>query len=109
MEERAVTNPSLVGIVELIRSAEARPLIREAAWAAGASLALLILSAIIAPRIAYAVYLGVAVFFSCILTGTFVSLLEQETGESVFRSAVLRKLLGGCALALAFFAALILV
>jgi hypothetical protein len=104
-----VNQPSLAGILEMVRSPEAKPLIREAAWAAGISLALLILSAILVPRIAYAVYLAVAVFFSCILTGTFVSLLEQETGQSLFHSVQLRKLLAGCALALAFLAAVILV
>jgi hypothetical protein len=104
-----VTNPSLTGIIDLIRSPEAKPLIREAAWAAGISLALLILAALIVPRVAYAVYLAIAVFFACILTGTFVSLLEQETGESLFQSVRLRKLLAGCALILAFLAAVILV
>ncbi len=104
-----MTNPSLIGIVELIRSPQAKPLIREAAWAAGICLAVLILTALVAPRIGYAVYLAVAVFFSCILTGTFVSLLEQETGQSLFQSTQLRKLLAGCALALAFLAAVILV
>lgn len=100
---------SLAGIMEVVRSPQAKPLIREAAWAAGVSLAILMLAAIIAPHIAYAVYLAVAVFFSCILTGAFVSLLEQETGESLFQSVRLRKLLAGCALVLAFLAAVILV
>lgn len=104
-----MNQPSLASIVEMVRSPQAKPLIREAAWAAGISLALLVLSAILFPRIAYAVYLAVAVFFSCVLTGTFVSLLEQETGESLFESVHLRKLLAGCALALAFLAAVILV
>jgi hypothetical protein len=104
-----VNNPSIAGILDVVRSPAARPLIREAAWAAGISLALLVLASIIAPRIAYAVYLAVAVFFSCMLTGTFVSLLEQETGENLFQSVQLRKLLAGCALVLAFLAAIILV
>jgi hypothetical protein len=104
-----VTNPSLTGIVDLIRSPQARPLIREAAWAAGGSLALLVLAAILVPRIAYAVYLAVAVFFSCVLAGTFVSILEKETGQTIFESGQLRKLLAGCAAILAFLAAVILV
>jgi hypothetical protein len=104
-----VTNPSLAGIAELIRSPEAKPLIREAAWAAGIALGLLVLAAILAPGIAYAVYLAIAVFFACILTGTFVSILEQETGESLFLSTQIRKLVAGCALVLAFLAAIILV
>jgi hypothetical protein len=104
-----VTQPTLAGIVDLIRSPKARPLFREAAWAGGISIGLILVSAILLPRIAYAVYLAVAVFFACVLTGVFVSLLEQETGESVFSSPQLRKLLAGCAILLAFLAAVILV
>jgi hypothetical protein len=104
-----VTSPSLVGIVELLRSPQARPLIREGAWAGGIALGVLVFAAILAPGIAYAVYLAIAIFFSCILAGTFVSLLEQETGQSLFQSPQLRKLLAGCALILAFLAAVILV
>lgn len=100
---------SLEGILDLVRSPQARPLIREAAWAAGISLALLIFAALVMPGIAYATYLAVAVFFSCILTGGFVSLLEQEMDESLFQSPQLRKLLAGCALILAILAAVILV
>jgi hypothetical protein len=109
MQERPVTQPTLAGIVDLIRSPQARPLLREGAWAAGISLGLIIVSAVLLPGIAYAVYLAVGVFFACILTGMFVSVLEQETGESVFQSQQLRKLLAGCAIVLAFLAAVILV
>jgi hypothetical protein len=108
-QERPVTQPTLAGIVDLVRSPQARPLLREGAWAAGISVGLIIVSAIVLPGIAYAVYLAVGVFFACILTGLFVSLLEQETGESVFQSQQLRKLLAGCAIVLAFLAAVILV
>jgi hypothetical protein len=105
-----VTQATLTGILELLRSPQARPLIREAAWAAGSALGLLILSAILLPAtVAYTVYLAVGVFFACILTGTFVSMLEQETGETLFQSPQLRKLLAGCAVVLAFLAAVILV
>jgi hypothetical protein len=107
--ENLVTPPSLTGIVELIQSDRARPLIREAVWAAGLSIGLIVLSAIVIPAIAYAVYLAVGVFFACILTGTFVSILEQETGESLFESPPLRRLLAGCAVMLAVLAAVILV
>jgi hypothetical protein len=109
LRETLVTQLSLDGILDLVRSPEARPLIREAAGAAGISLALLILAAIFVPGIAYAVYLAVAVFFSCIITGACVSLLERETGESLFQSPQLRWLLAGCALVLAILAAVILV
>jgi hypothetical protein len=102
-------NPTLTGVLELIRSPQARPLIREAAWATGICLGLIIVAAILVPRIAYAVYLAVAVFFAAMLAGAFVSLLEQETGERLFQSANLRKLLAGCAIVLAFLAAIILV
>jgi hypothetical protein len=104
-----VTQPTLAGIAELMRSPQAKPLIREAAWAAGISVGVIILTAIILPRIAYAVYLAVAVFFACILTGVFVSLLERHTGESLFLSVQLRKMLAGCAVILAILAAVILV
>lgn len=104
-----MTQPTLDGILALIRSPEARPVIREAAWAAGIAVGLIIVSAIIAPAIAYVIYLAVGVFFACILTGTFVSILEQETGESLFQSVQLRKLVAALAAALAVLAALILV
>lgn len=104
-----MSQPTLTGLMDFVRSPEARPLIREALWAAGVSLGLIVLAAIIAPGIAYALYLGVAVFFASTLTGLFVSLLEAETGERVVSSAHLRRWLGGCALALALLAALILV
>lgn len=104
-----MNQPSLAGILDLIRSPEAKPLIREAAWAAGIALGLIIVSAILFPGIAYAVYLAVGVFFACILTGTFVSLLEQETGENLFRSVQIRKMVAGCAVVLGFLAAVILI
>lgn len=104
-----MNQPTIDGIIDLVRSPQARPLIREAAWTAGIALGLILVSAILLPNIAYAVYLAVGVFFACILTGTFVSILEQETGESLFQSVQLRKMLAGCAVVLAFLAAVILV
>ena len=104
-----MSQPNLTGLVDFVRSPEAGPLIREALWAAGISLGLIILTSLIAPGIAYALYLAVAVFFAATLSGIFVSLLEQETGERVVHSAQLRRWLGACALVLALFAAIILV
>lgn len=104
-----MSQPTLTGLVEYLQSAEARPLIRDALWAGGISVGLIVLAAIIAPGIAYALYLAVSVFFASTLTGLFVSLLEAETGERVISSAQLRRWLGACALALALLAAIILV
>lgn len=104
-----MSQPNLTGLVDYLQSPEARPLVRDAIWAGGISLVLIVLAAIIAPGIAYALYLAVAVFFASTLTGLFVSLLEVETGERVISSPQLRRWLGACALALALLAAIILV
>lgn len=104
-----MSQPTLTGLVDYLQSVEGRPLVRDALWAGAISLGLIVLAAIIAPGIAYALYLAVAVFFSSALTGLFVSLLEAETGERVISSTQLRRWLGACALALALLAALILV
>ena len=104
-----MSQPDFAAFLNYLRSEEARPLVVEAAWAAGGSVLLIVLSALIVPGIAYAVYLGVAVFFASILTGVFVSLLERETGGRVLESAALRRWVAGCALVLAFLAAVILV
>lgn len=104
-----MSQPTLIGVLDFIRSPEARPVLKEALWAWGISFVLIVLAALIVPGIAYAIYLGVAVFFASTLTGLFVSLLEAETGERVVSSMKLRRWLGGCALALALLAALILV
>jgi hypothetical protein len=104
-----LSQPTLTGLLEIVRSPEVRPLIREALWAAGIALGLIVLAAIIVPGIAYAIYLAVAIFFASTLTGLFVSLLEAQTGERVFASAHLRRWLGGCAALLALLAAIILV
>ncbi len=96
-------------ILEVVRSEQARPLLREALWAAGISVALIVASAVLLPRIAYTVYLTVGVFFAATLTGVFVSLVESETGERLLRSALLRRWLAGFALVVSFLAAIILV
>jgi hypothetical protein len=104
-----VTQPNLTGVLDFIRSPQARPLIREVLWAAGIALALIILGSLIAPGLAYGLYLATAVFFASTLTGLFTSLLEKETGERIVDSAQLRRWVGGCALVLALLAAFILV
>ncbi|MFP4624188.1 MAG: hypothetical protein ACLFRX_08435 [Gemmatimonadota bacterium] len=104
-----MTQPNLTGLATFIRSPQARPLIREALWAAGIALVAILLAALISAGLAYGLYLAAAVFFSSALTGLFVSLIEKETGERVVESAALRRWLGGCALLLAALAAVILV
>ena len=104
-----MSQPKFAGLVDLVRSPEVRPLIREMAWAGGIALALIILAALIAPGIAYAFYLAAAIFFASVLTGLFVSLLEEETGERIVYSAPLRRWMGACALVLALLAAIILI
>jgi hypothetical protein len=104
-----VTQPNLTRVVELLRSPEARPLIRETLWAGGVSIALIVLAALLVPAIAYAVYLAVALFFASALTGVFVSRVEAETGERLLESPALRRWLAGFAAVLAFLAAVILV
>lgn len=104
-----MSHPNLSGLVEIVRSDEVRPLIREFAWAGGIALGLIILAALIAPGIAYAFYLAAAIFFASVLTGLFVSLLEKETGERIVYSPQLRRWMGACALVLALLAAIILV
>jgi hypothetical protein len=104
-----VSQPDLASFVDFVRSPEARPLIREVLWAAGITVVLIILAALIAPAVAYALYLAAAVFFASALTGLFVSLLEKETGERIVYSPQLRRWVGACALVLALLAAIILV
>lgn len=104
-----MTQPNLTRVLEVLRSERARPLIRETLWAAGVSVALILLAALLLPRIAYAIYLAVALFFASALTGVFVSLLEAETGERLLESPLLRRWLAGFAAAVAFLAAVILV
>lgn len=104
-----MSQPTFTGLLEILRSPEVRPLVRESLWAGGIALGLIVLAALIAPGIAYAVYLAVAIFFAATLTGLFVSLLEAQTGERVFSSPQLRRWLAACAAVLALLAAIILV
>ncbi len=104
-----MSQPDLTAAVEYLRSPEARPLVREALWAGGIALALILIAALISSRLAYALYLAAAIFFAALLTGLFVSVLEKETGERVVDSPQLRLWVGGCALVLALLAAVILV
>lgn len=104
-----MSQPTLTGLLDLIRSPEARPLAREALWTAGIALGLIVVAAIVAPGIAYALYLAVAIFFAATLTGLFVSVLEAETGERLVYSVQLRRWLVACAAVLALLAAIILV
>lgn len=104
-----MSQPNLGGLVEFVRSPEARPIIREVLWAGGIALGLILLAALILPGLAYAFYLAVAIFFASALTGLFVSLLERETEEEILTSPQLRRWVGGFALVLAVLAAIILV
>lgn len=104
-----MTTPDLTNLLEVLRSPQARPLMREVAWTAGGCLALIILAALLVPGIALAVYLAVGVFFAAILTGVFVSLVESETGERLLDSPILRRWVAGFAAVLAVLAAVILV
>ena len=104
-----MAKPNLTDILERLRSPQARPLMREAGWAAGVSAALILLSSLVLPGIAYAVYLAVAIFFAAMLTGVFTSLLEAETEERLLSSPTLRLWLAGFAGLVALLAAAILV
>ncbi len=108
-KERLEPGLDFTRILEVVRSPQARPLLREAAWAAGICVALIVVSAVLLPRIAYTVYLTVGVFFAATLTGVFVSLVENETGDRLLRSPLLRRWLAGFALVVSFLAAIILV
>lgn len=101
--------PDLSNVLDVLGSPEARPLIREAAWAAGISVGILMLVALIVPAIAHAVYLAIAVFFAATLSGLFVSLLEMQTDERLLQSPALRRWLAGFAILVALLAAVILV
>lgn len=104
-----MTQPNLAAIIDFVRSPQARPLVRETLWAGGLAVGAILLATLIAPRLAYALYLATAIFFASALTGVFVSLLEMETEERVLESPQLRLWLGGCALVLALLGAVILV
>lgn len=104
-----MTKPDLTNLLEVLRSPQARPLIREVAWTAGGCLGLILFVALVLPGIALAIYLAVGVFFAAILTGLFVSLVESETEERLLDSPVLRRWVAGFAAVLALLAAVILV
>ncbi len=104
-----MTGPDLTSLLDRLRSPQARPLIREAAWAGGISVGLILVASWVVPGIAYAVYLAVGVFFASALTGVFASLLEAETGERLLQSVLLRRWLAGFAVLMAVLAAAILV
>lgn len=96
-------------MLEVLLSPQARPLIKEAAWAAGIAVGLILLAAWVFPGIAYAVYLAVGIFFAATLTGVFTSLMEAETGARLLDSFTLRRWLAGFAALLAILGAAILV
>lgn len=104
-----MAKPDLINVLDLLGSPQARPLVREAAWAAGISIALILLAALLLPAIAYGVYLAVGVFFASTLTGVFTSLIETETDERLLESPSLRRWLAGFAALLAVLAAAILI
>lgn len=106
---RPLTKPDLTELLAVLRSPQARPLIREAGWAAGVCVAIIVLASLLIPRVAYAAYLAVGVFFAATLTGVFVSLLESETDQRLVHSPVLRRWLAGFATVVAILAAAILV
>lgn len=104
-----MVKPDLINVLDLLRSPQARPLVREAAWAAGISVALILLAALLLPAIAHGVYLAVGVFFASTLTGVFTSVIETETDERLLQSPSLRRWLAGFAALLAVLAAAILI
>ena len=104
-----MANLDLTSVLDRLRSPQARPLIKEAAWAGGICVGAILVASLVVPGIAYAVYLAVGVFFAAALTGLFTSLLEAETGERLLQSPSLRRWLAGFATLMALLAAIILV
>lgn len=96
-------------VLDVLRSPQARPLMKEGAWAAGTCVGLILFAALLLPGIAYAVYLAVGIFFAATLTGIFTSLMETETNERLLDSPSLRRWLAGFAVLMAILGAAFLV